>query len=297
MPPAEAPHAIAPAAARRQLYDKLFSRISEVSSLPTLAMRIFDVASDPNTDAEDLTRVLENDPALAARVVRTANSAFYGLKRKVPDLFSCVMLLGFKEVRNLALTVYVAGLFRETSGYGCYQRQGLWNHLVATAAVARFLCKRVRRREAEDAYLAGLLHDLGYILLDQYLHARFRNVIDQLNERTPTDEIEQSNLGFDHSELGARVAEKWRFPEILVTAIRYHHHTAECPGDERDILNSVALANYICHLKGITSLGMANCHCPPDSVFNELGIAKDELALLWTDIDDVVARAQAMALV
>ncbi len=276
------------------LYEQVFSRIGELSSLPTLAMQIFEIASDPNSDAEELLRLVEQDPVLATRLVRTANSALYGLRRKVNDLLSCIMLLGFKEVRNLSLTIFVANLFRESDGYGTYSRLELWNHSVCTGAVARYLCKRARRGPAEDAYLGGLLHDIGLILFDQYMHSRFCQIIDGIAQQQSPRELELQALGFTHCDLGASVAQKWRFPESLCDAIRYHHTPELYTGEEKELVYSISLANFICHLKGISSLGVAGGHCPHDVVFQTLGIAKDELALLWEDIDEIISRAQTM---
>lgn len=277
--------------------EQLYARIGEVSSLPTLAMQIFEVASDPNTDADDLVRLVEGDPALAARIVRTANSALYGLRRRVNDLMSCIMLIGFKEVRNLALTVYVAKLFRESQGHAGYTRLGLWQHLVCTGSIARFLCKRLRRGPAEDAYLAGLLHDLGIILMDQYMHQRFCSVLDRLTESADVLELERECFGFDHTELGAEIAQRWRFPESLCDSIRFHHAPESYTGEHRELVSGVAVANYICNLKGISSLGVASARRPDDGVFEALGIVPDELALLWEEIDAIISAVQATEMV
>jgi putative nucleotidyltransferase with HDIG domain len=279
------------------LHEQIFARIGEVATLPTLAMQIFDIAADPNTDAEGLLRLVESDPALAARIVRTANSALYGMRRKVSDLLSCIMLVGFKEVRNLALTVFVSNLFRESPGYGTYNRLELWRHSVCAGAIARFLCKRMRHGPAEDAYLAGLLHDLGLILMDQYLHKSFCNVIDRLSEAKSTDDIERECLGFDHAQLGAAVAEKWRFPIALCDAIRYHHQPEHYAGEHRELVHCVAVANFVCHLKGVPSLGVVNGHRPPEHIFAALGFSADELASMWGDIDEIIAAASAAELV
>lgn len=282
---------------RNPIQEQLFDRIGEISSLPTLAMQIFEVAADPNTDSDELLRLVESDPALAARIVRTANSAMYGMRRKVTDLLSCITLVGFKEVRNLALTVFVSNLFRGSDTYGCYSRMGLWNHLLCSAAVARFLCKRSRRGPAEDAFLAGLLHDMGLILADQYMHERFCQVIDRLSDEKPNDEIEREIFGFDHTELGAAVAERWRFPASLCEAIRHHHAPEQYQGEYRDLVNSVAVADFICHLKGVSSLGVANGRRPAPHVFESIGVHSDELALLWEEIDDIISAVQASELV
>ncbi len=188
------------------LVERLFKRISEVSSLPAVAVRIIEVANDSTTGAEDLHDAVQFDAALAMRIMRTVNSSYYAMQNKVADLKLAITLLGFKEIRNLALTAYIAQLFTKGTGYGKYSREGLWNHLVGVGTVARLIAQTSGKVPPREAYLAGLLHDLGLILIDQYLHQPFCKVIDTLTEERPTCEIEREILGFDHAELGQFVA-------------------------------------------------------------------------------------------
>lgn len=279
----------------QRLYDQLFERIAEVSTLPTAAMRIIEIAGDPNSSGDDLLHAVQSDPALATRVMRTVNSAYYALRGTIADLKNAIMLLGFKEVRNLALTAYVAKLFQQTAGYGPYRRERLWNHLVGVASAARLIARSTGKDAPEEAYLAGLLHDLGLILIDQYLHRRFCQVIDLLSDERPTSAAEWKVLGFDHTELGERIARGWHFPEQITAAIRYHHDPPSYSGAHRATLHAVVLANYLASRKGLTSLGVCNVVLPPESVFHHLGMTKDELSALWGQLEEELERAQLLA--
>ena len=188
------------------LVKRLFARIGEVSSLPMVAVRIIEVAGDSTAGAEDLHRAIQFDAALAVRVMRTVNSSYYSLSNRVADLKLAIALLGFKEIRNLAITAYVAQLFKRAAGHGTYTREGLWNHLIGVGTVARLIAQTCRKVPPQEAYLAGLLHDLGLILTDPYLHKPFCKVVDALNEETPICEVEREILGFDHAQLGEFVA-------------------------------------------------------------------------------------------
>src|SRR5690606_22127764 len=121
--------------ARAEVIDRVFQKIGDVSSLPTRAGEIIALAQDPNADAEDLVGVIRSDPAIAMRIMRTVNSSYLGIREAVADLKQAVMLLGFHEIRNIAMSSYVAPLFRETSGYRNYTREGLWSHMVSTGMV------------------------------------------------------------------------------------------------------------------------------------------------------------------
>lgn len=279
------------------LVERLFKRISEVSSLPAVAVRIIEVANDSTTGAEDLHEVVQFDAALAMRIMRTVNSSYYSLQNKVADLRLAITLLGFKEVRNLAMTAYVAQLFKKAPGYGTYSREGLWNHLIGAGAATQLIAQICRRVPPAEAYLAGLLHDLGLILIDQYLHKPFCKIVDALNNDTPICQVESEILGFDHTELGEFVAARWHLPEHLTTTIRYHHAPLEYDGPHREMVNAVALANFFCHAKQLTSLGVAYKQVPPEEIFSSLGLDKQQVGSIWEQLDETLEAANIITLV
>ncbi len=279
------------------LVERLFKRISEVSSLPTVAIRIIEVANDSTTGAEDLHEAVQFDAALAMRIMRTVNSSYYSLQNKVADLKLAITLLGFKEIRNLAMTAYIAQLFKKDAGYEGYSREGLWNHLIGVGTVARLVAETCGKVAPREAYLAGLLHDLGIILIDQYLHDPFCCVVDNLDQQTSICQVEHDVLGFDHTELGQFVATRWNLPEHLTTSIRYHHTPLQYDGPHRDMVYVVTLANLLCHAKELTSLGVVDTQVPPAEVFTGLGLDEQLLSRIWEQLDDALKAADIMAMV
>ncbi|MBN2023048.1 MAG: HDOD domain-containing protein [Pirellulales bacterium] len=278
-----------------EVIERLFSRISEVSTLPTAAQQIVALTGDPSTGADDLLDAVRSDPALAMRVMRTVNSSVYGLSNAVGDLKQAITLIGFEEVRNLALTTYVSPLFSASSNYGPYSRAGLWSHMVGTAVVARQIAEITRKAPPQEAYLAGLLHDTGYILLDQYLHGPFCRVIDELDESAPTWQIELRLLGFDHAALGGYVATKWHFPACHAAAIRCHHLPETCDGDGHVMACIVAAADFFCHLKDLTSLGAHKPSPPAQEIFATLGLTRSDMNALLDQLDALLSAAQDVA--
>ncbi|MBN1912429.1 MAG: HDOD domain-containing protein [Pirellulales bacterium] len=279
------------------LVQRLFRRIGEVSSLPTVAIRIIEVANDPSTGADDLLEAVQIDASMATRIVRTVNSSYYALQNKVGDLRLAISLLGFNEVRNLAMTAYVAQLFKRTAGHATYSREGLWNHLIGVAMVSRMIAQTSGRVPPREAYLAGLLHDLGLILIDQYLHEPFCRVLDASTPERPTCDIEYEILGFDHTELGEYVALEWRLPGYLPPTIRYHHRPEEYVGDDQEMVYVVALANFFCTLKGLTSLGIRHQQMPSARLITGLGLTEEQVADIWAQLDGVLESADVLAMI
>ncbi len=273
--------------------DEMERRCAEISTLPQVALRVIQVAGDSSAGAVELKEAVETDPALSARVVRVVNSAAYGLRTTITNLHQAVSYLGFNQIRNLALTASVSDVFKKGEKIGTYDRALLWRHLLSVGLCARLLASRLKLASFEDAYLAGLLHDLGIILEDQHAHDQFRYVIDNIRDNHTLPAFEKEQMGFDHCQLGARVAENWRFPEVTRAAVRYHHNSRAYTGVGSDIVSCVEVANVICTMKGITSIGR-KLVAPNTQVFNALGLKKEDILVLATDLDQEIAASRSL---
>src|SRR4029078_1646146 len=136
---------------------------------------------------------------------------------------------------------------------GTYCRESLWSHSVGVAVASRLVARVCGRRACEEAYIGGLLHDIGLILLDQTLQKHFHKVIDLINEATPTHIVETKVLSFDHALLGGFVARRWIFPDAVADAITYHHQPWCYSGPHKEMVQVVAVANYLCSRAGVAA--------------------------------------------
>lgn len=259
-------------------------KIHFVSSLPHVALRVMEVAQDPNAGAQELKEVMESDPSLCARVLKCVNSSAYALRSPINSLQHAVAYLGTKQIRNLAMSASVSQLFQQQCKVGTYQRAVLWKHLVAVGICARMIAMRCRMSNFEDMFLAGLLHDIGIVLEDQYEHPLFCDVMKSLRGDTPLTTIEREVIGFDHTALAERMARDWKFPEPIIAAARHHHGSARYKGGHLDVVRCVEAANVLCSLKGITSVG-TNLVAFPAETFAALSLAKDDILVLAADLD------------
>ena len=273
--------------------DVVVSRITEISTLPQIALQVTEIAKDPNAGARDIKRVVEGDPALSGRVLRSVNSAAYGSQSKITSLQQAISYLGFNEIRNLALTASVSKIFRTDKAIDTYRRTMLWRHMVSVGVCARLIASRLRLHNFEDYFLAGLLHDIGIILEDQHVHPNFCQVISELSEATTLVETEQAYLGFDHTTLGARIAEKWKFPPVAQAAIRFHHMSENYQGEDATVLRCVEVANVICTLKGITSVGRKLVRAPTHAM-QSLNLQKEDIVVLAEDLDREINLNEAL---
>lgn len=264
-------------------------RVGEMSTLPQVVRRILQVAGDERAGAQELKEAVEGDPALTARVMRFVNSAATGLAHRIGNLQMAVAYLGVRQIRNLAWTAFVSELFRNGEAIGPYRRTQLWNHSVAVAILARMIAVRQGRTDFEDFFLAGLLHDVGIILADQYDHPRFRKMILEFPERKPLEAWEQAYLGYTHTELGTAVGLEWHFPLAALAAIRWHHSPSPPIEEYGSFVHTVALADYLVSIKGMSSVGKTIPQ-PPVGAVQFLGLRRAEVEALMEDFQDEMVR-------
>lgn len=273
----------------------LFGRIAEVSSLPDVALRIIRITADPNSAASDLVEAIETDPAIAVRLLRAVNSSYYSVREQVTSLTQAVTLLGFGEIRNLAMSAYVAPLFRRSVGHGIYTRRGLWDHMTGVAIVARHIAGMYVGVSPQEAYLAGLLHDIGHILLDQYLHKPFCQVLDQLTEETSVQQIERQILGFDHAALGEFALAAWGLPQSACAAAGAHHAPHQYQGPADQMVHLVAMADHLCHWSGRTPLGIRGALPLLDPICKHLGLEKHQVSQIIDQLGEILSIVDDLA--
>lgn len=274
--------------------DEIIAHVREISTIPHIALQILEVVNNPRSSAADLETVVGSDPSLAARILRTANSAAYGLRRPVKTIPWAINVLGTNEVRNMAMTALIAERFKSDAVVGSYTRRGLWRHMVCVALTARLVASRAGLRTFSEAFLAGLLHDVGIALLDQYLHQPFAGIITALKPGIPLCQAEREQLGFDHAQFGARVAEQWRFPPVILAAIRHHHASERCSDEFRPIAQAVEVANFLCASKGIRSMGASHVASPSLSTLTALSVDRLGVKVLYDDMDGEMAKAHTL---
>lgn len=269
--------------------DELVRRVNEISTLPQIAMKTMEIANDPTSSAIDLKEVIESDASLGARILRCVNSSAYATRERVTNLQQAISYLGLRQIRSLALTASVAEMFAKDETIGSYRRRDLWSHLVAVGICSRLLAMRQKSEDFEDAFAAGLLHDIGIVLEDQYVHGPFRQVVQTLEPEAILSEVERKILGFDHTQLGTKVAELWRLPDSVKAAIGHHHRSVNYRGSDVTIVRCVEVANLICTVKGYSSVGMKLVR-PSQPALNALSLTKEHILVLAKDLDEELTK-------
>ena len=193
-------------------------------SLPQVVTEIIRISEDPNSTPQDVQKLLAQDQVLTAKILRLANSSFYGFARRINTITEATILLGFQTIRSIVFAASVGNfLTRSLGGYQLDQNE-LWKHSQAVAMTSRYIARQKRFKNPEVFYTAGIIHDIGKLVLNQYLQEDYQKVLTLIyDEGYDFVKAEEAVLGFNHAQTGMKLAEKWNLPPEMVEAIGCHH--------------------------------------------------------------------------
>lgn len=238
--------------------ETLLDEVVTLPSLPTTVTRVTELINDPSSNLSDVANVIQTDPALALKTLRLVNSAYYGMGQRVDTVDHAVTMLGIKVIRNLAYTAAVFETFQRGSSE-------LLHHSVTTGIAMRSLidhsaCKGMI--DPDEAFVYGLLHDVGKILIYEFLPKEAESATLMSHARKlPIFEAEREVIGVDHAELGSRLIEKWGLPAELAAAIAGHHDLSVCAqANDRKLAAALGVADFICGVAGVPAAARAVLH-------------------------------------
>jgi len=226
---------------------RIMTVMRNLPPLPAVTRQLLKVMSDDSSSADDVTKVLSGDGMLAGKVLKLVNSSFYGVPSEVTTISRAVVLLGFSGIRNLALGF---GTVEALSGMGSKKDMaGYWSHAMATAAAAQALAPFVNRRtDPEEAFIAGLMHDIGAYVLAASVPDTYAEILELPASERLQKELDET--GFTHAKLGQGLLKFWELPESFCDAARYHHDVEVAAGGEQPLTNLVALADILACIHG-----------------------------------------------
>jgi len=231
----------------RAIAESAVLQIDNIATLPEITARIMAIVEDPNSSAAELHRVVSHDPALVARILKVVNSAFYGLPGQIASIERAIVLLGLTAVKNLAVAASLGQLFRGLRLGAGYTAKELWKHCIAVGVAARDLAAQMRVPLQDEAFLAGMIHDVGFIVAIQVWPDKVASICEEAAAgQQHFCDIERDTLGVDHQILGAALCEKWKFPRSCQLAASHHHRPTELADNNRLLTTLVYIADTLC---------------------------------------------------
>jgi len=274
-------------------WTEIVAFVGDLPPLPHVAAQAISMVEDPDTTAGKLTNLLGQDTALAARVLKIANSAMFSMQREITTLNQAIMVIGFKSLKG----IIVAATLRQLNRKFGKPEQMIWENSAATAIGCHALTSYLRKPFVDEAFLLGLLHDLGKLVLVRQLPTEYQNVINATKKGVQFVDVEQEQLGFAHPLIGALVAKKWNFSMETCQVILHHHDplgdTLGSPTEEKTAI--VQAADSIAHL-----IGYGHPDGYPDqtevvaAALNRLGIKDGDQAKVVEQIKEAFAAQSSV---
>ena len=276
---------------------ELVQGVGALVTLPDVFVRINRLVEDPNSTTGDIAKAVSQDPSFTMRLLRVANSPLYGLSSKVDTVAKAVSVIGTSQIRNLALSTSVATAF-EGLPNDLVSMENFWRHSLYCALAARILAKQARRCDAEAVFTAGLLHDIGELVIFNRLAAQAKEalllVLDNVDE-LPVYEAEWQIMGFDHAQVGGELARQWHLPPLLEECIAYHHATDKAQRYPRE--NAlVHIANILALLAEVDSLDLADVPPIDQGAWEITGLDEDAIEPTVREAQQAIAEAEELFL-
>ncbi len=261
---------------------EIYARVHRVGALPTLpgvVTKLVNMVEEEGVSTQQVGQLISSDQVLSAKVLKIVNSAFYGFPGRIATISHALVLLGLSVVKGLVLSASVIDMMTDSM-------VGLWEHSVGTSAAAGHVARRIREPDPEEASVAGLLHDLGKVILSVCMKDVFAEIEAHRDARgVSMYEAERAVMGsVSHCDIGAWAAKAWNLPVRLREAMQHHHHPSKAEFEPR-LAAIVHLGNAICH--GLNFGFSGDRQVPPieDSCLERLGLSWDVLPALMDDID------------
>jgi len=283
-------------AVREQAVAAAIREISHIATLPEITLKIIQLVEDPTSTAQDLHNVIAKDPALCTRILKVVNSAFYGLPGQIGSINRAIVLLGLNAVKNIAIASSLSKLFKGGQLTPGFSAKDLWTHSVAVAAGTKALAQQMKLGLSDEAFLAGLIHDVGMMVELQYDRNKLVEVLERTEATEGTDmlTVELEVFNAHHQDFGAALCDRWKFPRSFVHVCGFHHRPLDLPYDQRALTTMVAVADRLAAGLDIGfRLDLPQTDVPPEWL-DELKLTREEVDLITKQLPASVDEVSAM---
>jgi len=272
----------------QEFSEQLVDGIVTLPTIPTILASLNQAIADPDSAASDVGEIISHDPPTATKVLRLANSAYYGLRSEVSTINHAVTMLGFNIIRNLVLTTTVFDLATKDNIAGLFDAEKFWRHSLGVGVAAKVVVRMVLPKAVnlyDEFFICGLLHDVGKIILGQHAQAKFEAALRLSNEISiPLFEAEMETIGCTHAEVGGVLAKRWRLAGGIIAAIGHHHNPTRAGEEEKKYAAVTHLADILARTKGIGAGGGPNPEFQSE-VWDILGLTKERIPEMLDEID------------
>ncbi len=283
----------------QEYIERITKAVQELPTLPNVAIRVNKLLKSPGAGAAELAKVIELDISITAKLLSLVNSAYYGLSKKMAGVQNAVAYLGINAVSQLILSLGVLKTF-EKKDDKIFNQKEFWLHSISVAVLSRKIARLCKKKETEECFTAGLLHDLGKITLAHFCPDLFELVITKaMDEKIPLYQIEKKHLGISHSTIGEWVARNWQLPLLIIVAIKHHHEEVESRTgfnlSNDSIVDIVRIADWLTITNSTGNSGNPVIEEPSEASLKRIPISIEEAnSLAKNSYPEILAAAEIL---
>lgn len=268
----------------------LLDKIEEIPSLPTIYTKVTTLISNPNSTVNEIARVIEMDQALTSKILRIVNSSFFGFNRKIVSINQAIVLMGFNTIRNTVLSATVFKSFEDLAKNN-FDLRRFWRHSIACGIISSILDNKLGTGYKDETFVAGLLHDIGKTILNQYFEKEFGETIAYSKDNNISFyDSERKIIGFSHDEVGEYIAEKWKLPFSLVETIALHHQPENIRSNPK-LVSLIHMADVFANRLNFNFLNDPKQIAINPFAFDELELDKNSIPELIKEISRILSKS------
>jgi putative nucleotidyltransferase with HDIG domain len=275
------------------MIDHILKSVDKIPAFPATIQKVIELLQNDDYAVNDVVNVIKYDQAVTANILKISNSAYFGARQKIRTILEAVIYLGQQQLVRAVQTAGISKFFRKGAEGYVSQSKDLWEHSVAVALMSQILSRKIRFREDPVLYTAALLHDVGKIVMGEYVHDAFENIMQRVKQTHCSFlEAEEAIIGINHAELGGRIADRWNFPVEIRNAIAYHHRPDLLMTESNDKAWLVYLSDQACLMYGIDGGVDALAYKGLEEVMRHFNLKEIDMEKCFITLHDELAIAR-----
>ncbi len=277
---------------------KKLEAIKNLPTLPVIISKLNKAIGNENSDAKQIARIIEDDPAIMARILKVVNSAFYAASEPIASVNQAVARIGLKALSNIAMSTAVFSSFGKSTS-DTFNREEFWRHSICTGIAANVIYQKARKNlkttlQKELLHLSGLIHDMGKVIHEQYFHDLFCEALKvSARDAVPLFQAESMIIGIDHSLSGEWLGKKWRLDENILQVIRFHHEPDNADAASWELVGLIHVANYVCNQEKIGISGDSKPAFMPH-IWKKLGMTINDIPEVIDRVHEESAKSEVL---
>jgi len=271
--------------------------IDKVKSLPTLPdviHKVLSLVQGEDASAKTLGDFISYDQAISARLLKVANSAYYGFMKEIITVQHAIVILGFREVKSLVLGITVFDTMNKTDSEASIVREEFWMHSIGCALAGQIICKKVEGVDADIAFTSAILHDIGKLVLDGFFASEYKGVLEKVRMNgISMVEAEEEVMGFTHADVGGWLCARWNFPLTLVSPVSFHHQLEKADVNTIQVTSVTHLADILCKQAHIGNSGDDKIPPAHPLAMEHLKLKEDNLDIMVEELQQEEEKVKA----